>query len=101
MTDKAPKAPQIEFVDNPSAPEIFADEAIGAFFNNGCVRVAFASRRMDHGAEPAIPSRVVTGRLVLPVPAAIALQRLLSEFLEKIQMQTAVETSTGAPRIVQ
>ena len=60
--------PPIPLLDNPHAPDMFADAAVGQFTLGGIMRITFESARMNHaGTEPGQVSRVVIGRLVMPV----------------------------------
>jgi hypothetical protein len=61
-------------IDNPLAPEVFADEATGFFLHQGNVTITFSSTRVDHRSDPGPVNRVVVGRLVLPAAAAAGLQ---------------------------
>jgi hypothetical protein len=71
-------------IDNPTAPEIFADEATGFFVHNGNLSITFSSARVDHTSDPGPVSRVVVGRIVLPVNGAQGLALGLSMFLQKM-----------------
>jgi hypothetical protein len=71
-------------IDNPLAPEFFADEATGFFIHQGNVSITFASARVDHRSDPGPVSRVVVGRVVLPVAAAAGLAVGLYDFLRKM-----------------
>jgi len=59
-------------IDNPLALEVFADEATGFFHHNGNLSITFSSARVDHTSDPGPVSRVVVGRLVLPVSGAFS-----------------------------
>ena len=51
-------------IDNPLAPEFFADEATGFFIHQGNLSITFAAARVDHRSDPGPVSRVVVGRVV-------------------------------------
>ena len=73
----------INFIDNPLAPDIFADSAIGFTNFHGVVRIALASSRIHHAGGAAGPvSQVVVGRLVMPILAAQNLAVGLFDFLK-------------------
>jgi len=61
----APSLPPL--IDNPLASEFFADEATGFFMGN--LSITFSSARVDHKSDPGSVSRVVVGRVVLPIAA--------------------------------
>jgi hypothetical protein len=55
MTD-APQGPV--FIDNPHAPDIFADGASGFFILNNTIRITFESARINHVTSPGPVSRL-------------------------------------------
>lgn len=65
-----PPGTAMGFIDNPHAPDIFADGLTGFFLLNGNIRLTFESARVSHAASPGPVNRVVIGRLVMPVDAA-------------------------------
>jgi hypothetical protein len=81
--ETAPTNPQVpvSFVDNPMAPDVYADEAVGFFVRNGVISITFASGRVDHSTTPGPISRVVIGRLVIPIEGAQGLAVGLYDFL--------------------
>jgi hypothetical protein len=84
MTDKADdKVVEVTFVDNPHAPEVFADAVTGYFLLNGTISMTFEAARVDHKASPGPVSRVVIGRLRMPVSAAQGLALGLYDYLVK------------------
>jgi hypothetical protein len=77
----APKVPVL--VNDPFAPDLFADEATGFYLLGDNVRITFATWRVNHEESPGSASRVVIGRLVMPLSRAEALLKGLSDFLER------------------
>ena len=71
------------FIDNPRAPEMFAEGASGFFFLNGNVHITLTAVRLDHSKTPAPVNRVVIGRVVLPCHGAQALAIGLYDFLNQ------------------
>jgi len=69
--------------DNPHAPDVFADTASGLFIFNGNLRLTLESVRVNHVSTPGPVSRVVIGRLVMPLAGAEAMARGILEFIEK------------------
>ena len=94
MTD----APEIGFIDNPMAPDIFADDATGFFIANGSLRITFEAARVSHVSSPGPINRVVIGRLVISVGGAERLARGILDFLEQ-QKVTHESTSQGTPTV--
>ncbi len=84
MANKPTESAGVPLFDNPHAPEVFADEAVGFFIHNGNVSITVASARVDHTKNPGPISRVVTGRLVMPLAGAQALAAGLYDFLKKL-----------------
>ena len=80
MSDTTPA-----FIDNPHAPDVFADEAMGFFLASGNVRITFVSYRVNHSVSPGPVSRVVIGRLVMSLPAAEAMHRGLADFIARMK----------------
>jgi hypothetical protein len=85
------KQVRLPLIDNPTAPNLFADEAVGFFVVNNTMRITFAAARVDHTTNPGTQSRVVTGRLVMPIAAAENLHSLLSTLLENVKSRQAVD----------
>jgi hypothetical protein len=73
----------VPFIDNPLAPEFAATEAAGFFLHAGNVYITFAAPRLNHGNNPPITSRVVIGRLCMPIIGAQGLAANLYDFLKK------------------
>lgn len=86
MTDH-PDGPT--FIDNPHAPDIFADEATGFFLAGGNVRITFSSYRVNHISSPGPVNRVVIGRLVMSLHAAEAMHKGLADFIERMKAKAA------------
>jgi len=85
MTNETPAPPttvSVSFMDNPLAPDVYADEAVGFFVNQGTVKITFASARVNHVSSPGPVNRVVIGRLVMSVAGAQALAVGLFDFLK-------------------
>ena len=72
-----------KFIDDPTAPELFASAATGFFLANGNIAITFEAGRVDHSESPGPIRRVVVGRVVMPVVGAQALAIGLFDFLQK------------------
>ena len=97
MTAKTPEpttSPTISFVDNPLAPDVYADEAIGFLAHNGTIRITLVS---DRAAAPGPINRVVVGRLVMTVHGAQALAVGLFDFLKNQGLEPTA-LSFGEPK---
>ena len=97
MTD-APESPKVRFVDNPMAPDVFADSATGFFNLNGNLRVTFESVRVNHETSPGPVNRVVVGRLVMPLGDAENMAQGILAFIEQ-QRADSVPMAQGTPTI--
>ena len=82
-------------IDNPHAPDIFADSVTGWFLSGGNVRVTFESHRVSHIASPGPLNRVVICRLVMPIDAAEAMAKGILDFITQQRLLQA--TSGQAP----
>lgn len=72
------------FLDNPNAPDVFSTEATGFLVLEGNIGITFESSRVNYSTSPGPVSRVVIGRLVMPIPAAQRLALGLYDFLEHV-----------------
>jgi hypothetical protein len=82
------------FIDNPHAPDVFADGVSGLFNFAGNIRITFESLRASHVTIPGPVNRVVIGRLIMPMDAAESLARGLLDFIN--QQRTAQNPPTQA-----
>ena len=90
MTDM----PKVGFIDNPHAPDVFADGVSGVFHLNGMIRITFESVRVNHSTSPGPVNRVVVGRLVMPINAAEAFAKGLLQFIEQQRHSPAPAQTT-------
>lgn len=95
MTTKPKPDVAVSFIDNPHAPEFFADEASGFFVHNGNLSITFAAARIDHTISPGPLNRVVMARIVLPINVAQALALGLFDFLKSQGMDPTKAATTG------
>lgn len=90
----------IAFLDNPHAPDIYADMAGGLFLHNGLMRITLTSTRVNHITNPGPASNVVIGRVVMPAPFAEGMARGILELIEKMKTPQPEPSSTqGKPTI--
>ncbi|HKA77259.1 MAG TPA: nucleoside deaminase [Pseudolabrys sp.] len=88
MTDiTAPVTPPVNFLDNPHAPEVFADGTAGFFNFAGNIRVTLEGLRVNHVSTPGPVNRVVIARVIMPIDAAEALARGLLDFITQQRTQ--------------
>ena len=92
-------APEMQFVDNPLAPDIFADGLSGRFLRDGNVRMTFETVRTSHAGSSEPKTRVVIGRLVMPIDAAENMARDVLNFIQAIRSQSVPSAqSSGAAK---
>jgi hypothetical protein len=78
-----PPAPPV-YLDNPLAPDVFADGAMGFFVANGAVHITLISLRPSYDPKQNnAVNQVVVGRVVIPVPGAQGLAVGLYDFLKQ------------------
>jgi hypothetical protein len=94
-----PEAPKIELVDNPHAPDVFADSATGWYILNGNIRITLEVARMGHTVDsPGPVRRIVIGRLVMPIEQVEAMAKGLLAFIDQ-QRSQAVPMGGGKPTL--
>jgi hypothetical protein len=79
------KEARAPLVDNPSAPDMCADEAVGCYSTHNTLRITFASARADHSTTPAAKSSVVVGRLIMPLTALEDFHKMLTTVLTNMK----------------
>lgn len=84
----------VAFVDNPHAPDFYADCATGFHLLNGNLKVTLVATRVNHVSSPGPVSNVVIGRLVMSVAAAEGLANGLLHFL-KLQDHSSTPITQG------
>jgi hypothetical protein len=72
-------------VDNPSAPDLAADEAVGCHAVHNTLRITFASAKADHTTTPASKSRVVVGRLIIPLAGLEEFHKMLTAVINNMK----------------
>src|SRR5258708_30495000 len=73
MTDiTAPVTPPVNFLDNPHAPEVFADGTAGFFNFAGNIRITLEGLRVNHVSTPRPAELIGIARVIMPIDAAEA-----------------------------
>lgn len=83
MSEKPPSPVLPPLIDNGSAPEFFTIGATGFGFLEGNIVITFETMRFDHNDPPPPPTRLVAGRVVMPIPAVQRLVLGLYDFLKQ------------------
>jgi hypothetical protein len=98
MTNIAP--PPVTLVDNPHAPNVFADSVVGWYLLNGNIRMTFEATHATHTSSPGPINRVVIGRLVMPMDRAEEMANGLLDFIKQMKAQAATPSSaTGSATV--
>ena len=86
--------PTLTYFDRPDVPETYADSLEKMFFDGVCFRLEFVVNRIDTPKPPAAPTgkKVTAARLVLPVPAMLAIAQQINGMLATMQAQGIVKT---------
>jgi hypothetical protein len=63
-------SPAFGFLDNPHAPDVFADAATAFFLVSGNLRITFEALRVNHVSTPGPVNRLVIGRFLPPKRSA-------------------------------
>ena len=83
MSDPKPETPQIPFIDNPHAPEVYVAGAAGYYIFGGNIHITFWSPRANHTPDNPSVNNVVMARLVIPIGGAQGMVAGLYDFLKK------------------
>jgi len=96
--ENIPAAQTMGFIDNPQAPDVFADSLTGFFLLNGNIRLTFEAARVSHLTSPGPINRVVIGRLIMPTDAAENMAKEILQFIEKMR-ENPTPTAQASPTL--
>lgn len=88
MADKKPA-----IVNNPAAPEVYADRIASVSLRGPVARISFASDRS--GADPKAPESVVSGHVAMPVRGFLQLYAQMQSVVSQMQANGMLKTSTA------
>ena len=83
-TDTGKARPEVTYIEDVNAPELYADDAAYFFLKNGNIAITLVSGRLDAGPDKTAPfpvRRVVVSRVILPTRGAQGLAVGLYDFL--------------------
>ena len=86
--------------DDPNVKNVFADFCAGLNVLNGNVHITFASVVADHSEEPAPSRRIVSARIVLPIPGIVEMRDLMTELLDALAAQGVEIPRAGGSTVV-
>ena len=89
MADKKP-----EIINNPNAPEIYADRTASVSLRGNVARISLASERS--GADPKNPETVISGHLVMPVRGFIQLYAQMQSVVKQMEASGMLQAKQGA-----
>lgn len=102
MAECVAKNDPLPIVDNPRVHEIFVTGAAGLEILDGVVGITLEAIRYDHSKAPALATRQVVGRLIIPVPGAQNLALALYNFLQQHGADPSnIITTAGDPAMPQ
>lgn len=74
-----------KLLNNPHAPDLFADGATGYLSLNGNMRITFEAVRSDYSTNPHALDRVVVGLVVMPIAAAEAMANAILQHVALVR----------------
>ncbi|MEQ8320323.1 MAG: hypothetical protein RH946_08675 [Rhodospirillales bacterium] len=89
MADKKP-----DIINNPNAPEIYADRTASVSLRGNVARISLASERS--GADPKNPESVISGHLVMPVRGFIQLYAQMQSVVKQMEASGMLQAKQGA-----
>ncbi|MGJ3261288.1 MAG: hypothetical protein ACFE0S_16935 [Rhodospirillales bacterium] len=89
MADRKPA-----IVNNPAAPEVYADRVASVSLRGPMARISFASDRS--GGDPKAPESVVSGHVAMPVRGFLQLYAQMQSVVSQMQ-QSGMLKSPEAP----
>jgi hypothetical protein len=84
-------------IDDPSVPEVFADNVAGLTITHGNANFTFATIRADHTKTPATHHRKITNRVVMPVAVAMNLYELLGQAIQQLEANGIIQKGAQPP----
>lgn len=90
-------AQPLPLVDDPTVREVFADEVVGVTVTNGNINLTLAAVRTDHTKAPATHHRMVTARLLIPIPAGVQMEGMLAQVLKDLQAKGFMKMGPPLP----
>jgi hypothetical protein len=99
MADTPPSnPPSPALLDNPLAPDVFADFVTGVALMGDCLRLTLASNRSDYTTSPPTVRAVVIGRLVMPIAGAENLIEFVGSYLQQLKSGGAAPPPAASPQ---
>lgn len=89
MADKKP-----EIVNNPTAPEVYADRIASVSLRGSVARISFASDRS--GGDPKTPQSVVSGHVAMPVRGFIQLYAQMQSVVRQMEASGMLKAPAAA-----
>jgi hypothetical protein len=84
-------------IDDITVKDLLADTCAGVSIVGGNAHITFASITADHTINPAPSRRIVSARIVMPLPGMIELRDILNRLVEQLR-SNADRSSTEVNR---
>ncbi|MBI3678099.1 MAG: hypothetical protein HY243_15935 [Proteobacteria bacterium] len=94
-----PETPTIPLIDNPLAPDIYADGLTGFFVVGNSLRMTLESVRANYTKAGAPPVRVVVGRLNMQIDRAEDLAKSILNLVAQHKAQASAPAPQGTPTV--
>lgn len=84
-------------INNPTAPEIYADRAASLALRSNVARITFASDRA--GSDPHAPESVVSGHLAMSVRGFLQLYGQMQSVVRQMEQNGLIQTKDESSKI--
>ncbi|MBO6521890.1 MAG: hypothetical protein JJ900_15995 [Rhodospirillales bacterium] len=91
MADK-----KTDIVNNPAAPEVYADRVASVSVRGALARISFASERS--GGDPKAPEAVVSGHVAMPIRGFLQLYAQMQSVVNQMEESGMLKTAAPAPK---
>ena len=81
----------LSYLDNPFAPDIFADASSGLQNVGGVIRITFEAWHTDHSTHPGPINRVCVGRVLMTPEAAETMANEILQFVDRLRVPVIPE----------
>jgi hypothetical protein len=90
----------LPLVDDITVKDTVADTCVGVSVVAGSVHMTFASLTANHTINPAPLQRIVSSRLVMPIPSMVGLRDLLNQLIDALTTQGVITQTPTTPTII-
>jgi hypothetical protein len=97
---KTTQPPALPLVDDATVKDTLAETCVGASVVAGNVHITFASVTTDYTIDPSPAKRVVSCRLVMPIPGILELQEIIRQVVDALKAQGVITNTPVVPTII-